>query len=332
MRMRTMVRAGSVLAAVAAGVAAGVMPAGATTEASWYPVLLQLPDGYPNATGYLTGTDGKGGYAGEFAIGDTSQVVTWTNGRPTVRGVPDGYEFASVADENGSGVVLGNAIDYDTGLSRGFTLDSHGFHLLPPPSGLSGSVDAVSINDRGDVVGAIGDQTNRQTVLWPALGSGPVVIPNKPDVYPRDLDQDGTILFNSDSGPFLWRSGVTTKLAKPGDYTYVSSIRNGSVVGRAGDHGYLWQTPGTPVELPGGSEAHEIGKSGLISGRLPIPNAPYGPLAIWQGTNPLGKLPLPTGFKGGSAYAIGDDDVIAGIVSNGPLDEGGVPVVWQRTP
>lgn len=331
MRMRSMLRAGTVLAALAAGVAASVLPAGATTEASWYPVRLQLPDGYPDATGYLTGTDGKGGYAGEFFIDGTSRVVTWTNGRPTVRGLPGGYEFAGVSDENRSGTVLGNASDYDTGTVRGYALDSRGFRMLTTPDGLTGPVEAVAINDRGDVLGVNRDQGKQSTVLYPALGARPVVIPNGPAEYPADLDEDGTILFNTEGGAFLWRAGVTEKLTAPSGWAYASSIRNGSVVGGVGGEGLLWRTPGNPEKLPDSAGAHAINKSGLIVGRMPIPNSPHGPLTTWQGTSPAGKLPMPSGFKAGNAYAIGDDGVIAGIATNGPVDDGGVPVVWQRT-
>lgn len=54
----------------------------------------------------MFGTDGKGGYAGELAIDDHIQVVTWRDGKVSVRGVPSGYQDAHVIDQSGAGTVL----------------------------------------------------------------------------------------------------------------------------------------------------------------------------------------------------------------------------------
>ncbi|MEU4668786.1 hypothetical protein AB0F91_12630 [Amycolatopsis sp. NPDC023774] len=83
--------------------------------------------------------------------------------------------------------------------------------------------------------------------------------------------------------------------------------------------------------LPDGDEATDVNSTGLIGGQLPnrtTPNAgaPFG----WQSTEPNGKLPLPAGYDRSDVKAIGDDGTVAGIVSNRPLDEGGVPVIWAR--
>ncbi|MEC3982751.1 hypothetical protein [Amycolatopsis sp. H20-H5] len=335
MQTRTRVRAGALITAVAAATTLSTLPAEAAAAPAWAATLLPLPAGYPNASGFLTGTDGHGGYAGEFLIGDTSQVVTWTGGKPTVRGVPAGFEFASVRDENSSGVVLGYAIDYDTGHSQTFTLDGNGFHVLPVPAGYD-SAYGVAINNRGDVLAQLvtDDPAKSATALWPALGNGPVVIPNahRSEVA-ADLDEDGTILLNyDDHGAFLWKDGVSRDLTVPaGDqYLYASAIKNGSVVG-SGATGLLWRTPDDPEALPDSDSARAVNASGLIVGRQPQPSTPYGPVAAWQGTTALGRLPMPEGYAKGSGYAVGDDGTIVGVTSNGPLDEGGVPVVWRST-
>ncbi|SDY73886.1 hypothetical protein SAMN05421504_106567 [Amycolatopsis xylanica] len=342
MRLKPLLRAGTVLAAIAAAVAASVMPAGATTQASWHPVRLQLPDGYENSMGYLFAAAGRGGYAGMFAAGDDDlDVVTWTDWRPTVRGVPAGHKSPYIRDENSSEVVLLTAHDSVTGESHTFTLDSHGYHRLTAPDGYSGTVRGVAINDRGDVLATVGDEGKRATVLWQALGSAPIVIPDGPDTRATDLDDDGTILFNDwKTGPSLWRAGVTEKLADPAGFSspYASSIRNGVVVGSAsstaepGGRGFVWRTPSTPMELPNSAKIRAIDKTGLIVGQLPDPKGPYGLPTTWQGTSQAGDLPRLGGYKGATAYAIGDDGVIAGTANPGPSDEGGVPVVWQRTP
>ncbi|WP_370946789.1 hypothetical protein AB5J62_04190 [Amycolatopsis sp. cg5] len=334
MRLKALLCAGMVLA----GVAASVMPAGAAAQGSWHPVRLELPDGYE--TGYLLTAAGKGGYAGMFKSGDDLDVVTWTDWRPSVRGVPAGHYSPYVHDQNSSGVVLVTASDSATGESHTFTLDSHGYHRITSPDGYSGAVDGIAINARGDILGMVGDEHNRATALWPASGSEPVVIPDERDTQAKDLDDDGTILFNNrKTGPFLWRSGTTEKLASPDKFSYpfVSSISNGVVVGsmsvvQSGPRGYVWRTPGTPVELPNSGEPAAIGKTGLIVGKLFDARGPYGLPSTWQGADPAGDLPLIRGYQGANAYAIGADGVIAGVLKPGLHDEGGMPVVWQRTP
>ncbi|WP_326568321.1 hypothetical protein VSH64_42235 [Amycolatopsis rhabdoformis] len=325
----------AVAAVALVGTGLGAVPAHA--ESTWHATLLPLPAGGGEDTyGFLVGTDGHGGYAGEYLVGDTSQVVTWTDGRPTVRGVPAGYEWAGVTDENSSGTVLGNAVDYDTGLSRGFLLDGNGFHLLPVAPGYV-STDAVALNDRGDVLTYLVSSDQNKTVgaLWPAFGSGPATIPTTGE-WARvvDVDQDGTVL----TGDALWRNGVLTPLKAPAGLTSPSgdAIRNGVVVGScltatSPNKAVRWATPDRPEVLPDGDEATDLNGAGLIGGQLPnqaIPNAgaPY----LWQDSTPIGKLPLPDGFDRGDVKAIGDDGTVVGVVSSRSLDEGGAPVIWQR--
>lgn len=336
MRLKPMLRAGTVVTAIAAS----VMPAGEATQGSWHAVRLQLPDGYKNSTGHLLAAAGRGGYAGMFAIGADEAVVTWTDWRPAARGVPAGHYSPYVHDQNSSGVVLVSARDSATGESHTFTLDSHGYHRVTSPEGYSGAVDGIAINDRSDILGMVGNEYKRATALSQASVSEPTVIPDEPDTRATDVDDDGTILFNNrKTGPFLWRSGVTEKLAAPDRYSRpsVSSISNGVVVGsvpvvQSGSRGYVWRTPSTPVELPNSGEIVATDKTGLIVGKLYDARGPYGLPTTWQGTNPAGDLPLLRGYQGATAYAIGDDGVIVGVVKPGLHDDCGVPVIWQRTP
>ncbi|WP_020673343.1 hypothetical protein [Amycolatopsis nigrescens] len=341
MGTRTRPRAG-VLIAAAITTTIGVLPAATAAgvpDPGWRASLLPLPDGYPDAKGYVTGTDGQGGYSGFLPLGETTQVVSWKDDKVTVHGLPDGTEFAAPNDQNRAGVIVGSALDYDTGESQGFILDGTGFHATPPPDGYA-SFEPVAINDRGDVVGTAyhpAHQAKDATVLWPVLGSGPIVIPNTDHYwqYPADLDEDGTILLNTDAGPYLWQNGVTRALEVPPDLTYpqANGLRNGLAVGTAsstqpGSSALLWDATGSVQRLPGGDIASGINASGLIVGRESSPE-PYGPLTTWQGTNPAGRLPIPDGYQKGSARVVGDDGTIAGWVSNGPLDEGGHPAVWH---
>lgn len=293
--------------------------------------------GHEDATGFVMGTDGHGGYTGDLGIDGTSQVVTWTNGRPTVRGVPAGYEFASVRDENGSGVVLGDASDYDTGRTRGFLLDDNGFHLVPDVAGYVGST-VLALNDRGDVlVNLVADDPAKGAVgLWPAVGQGLVVVPHTGD-WPdaMHLDNDGTVLFRD----HLWQDGVTTPFKLPAGYStaFGLALRNGVVVGFANPDGpppsqaFRWVTPDRPEPLPLGDQAMFVNSTGLSAGQLPNPTTPNaGAPFAWQDTTPIGRLLLPDGYRDGDVQAVGEDGTITGIVSNGPLDEGGAPVIWQR--
>ncbi|WP_039794638.1 hypothetical protein [Amycolatopsis alba] len=317
----------------------GVASAEATP--GWQATLLPLPAGHPGTSGFVFGTDGKGGYAGELAIDDRSQVVTWRDGKPSVRGVPSGYENAHVLDQNGAGTVLLQAYGAEASMTGIFLLDDQGFHEVPAPAGYT-KAHGLALNERGDVLGtASAEKTAEQvTVVWPVRGVGPVVIPTDGETWPTDLDIDGTVLFGSTRGPYTWRNGTVEKLAVPAGYTFAlpRSIRNGTVVGSAdaagvnGSTGFRWTSAAAPERLADSSAGFRVNGSGLIAGALTSePSVSYGHPAVWQGPGSVAKLPLPDGFAVGRAYAIGDDGAIAGIAANGPLDEGGAPVVWHRT-
>jgi hypothetical protein len=336
MTIRTTLRAGAwVAVAVMTTTTLGAAPAGAVP--GWQATLLPLPVGHPEASGFLTGTDGKGGYSGNFYIDEGMQVITWRDGKPSLRGTPAGYDWPSVDDQNSAGTVLVTATDTTTGGYGMFTLDDGGYRPVAPPIGYT-SAGAVAINSRGDILGTAwkDDSTKFVTVLWPVLGVGPMVIPDETGEYPVDLDDDGTILFTSDGHASVWRNGQADKLAIPAGFDAISGskIRNGAIVGYARGSavaGILWSTPGDPKPLEASGSAQAINASGLIAGELPPDlGSAYGPPAAWHNTTFLGKLPMPDGFERGHVYAVGDDGAITGFVSNRPLDEGGAPVVWHH--
>ncbi len=337
MSIRTTLRAG-VLATVAV-LTTTLGMASAEAVPGWQVTLLPLPAGHPRAAGFVFGTDGKGGYAGELAIDDRNQVVTWRDGKVSVRGVPSGYQDAHVIDQNSAGTVLLEA--NGAGGSRTFVLDEQGFHEVPVPAGYKGTW-AVALNDRGDILGTASTEKpdTHATVVWPSLGVGPIVIPTDEDARPADLDNDGTVLFNSSGRPYTWRNGTVEKLVIPAGYTVAlaRAIKNGTVVGSAdaegvnGSTGFRWTSATSPERLADSSAGLRVNGSGLIAGALTSePGVSYGHPAVWQAPGSVAKLPLPDGFAVGRAYAIGDDGAIAGIAANGPLDEGGAPVVWHRT-
>lgn len=295
--------------AVVLGLGIGGTASGAS-DPGWRLTMLPLPAGHEDATGYVTGTDGHGGYSGYLRIGAGTQVVTWSSGRPAVRGTPPGTEFAETRDQNRAGTIIGNAIDHETGAIVPFTLAAPGFRLLAR-SGFT-----TAINERGDIVGGIANDV----VLWPAGGEPVVVQVDLPSARAIDIDDDGTVLLASETGNYLWREGVLTRLADPS--AYAMAIRNGWIVGT----GLLWREPNAPTPLRDASIASEINGTGLIVGREQATSV-NGPLAVWRGSAPLERLPVPNGWLG-TAGALADDGSIAGWVSMGNPSEGGRPAVW----
>jgi hypothetical protein len=335
---KTWLRAG-VLATVAIAVTALGVPASANAAAvriPWRPTILPLPPGA--GAGNITGSDGKGEYTGTFRVNDVDQVVSWRNGQPFLRGVPSGYERVDANGENSSGVIVGTIHDYETFTSRTYTLDASGYHIKDNPAGYQ-EVTGVAINTRGDVVGeAYQPGVPRAVVLWRADGSAPVVIPETGDVsFPRDLDDDGTILLASGSGSALWKDGVLRKLTpSPSGWAEGYAIRNGIVVGSrswGGNQAARWSTPDGTTGLEGGGTAHDINKSGLTVGMVPTPSGPqiYGNAVVWRGTVP-GVVQGPSGYSVFRAEVAADDGTLAGYASNDATLSSGVPVIWRLTP
>jgi hypothetical protein len=298
-----------------------------------------LPSGLEDTRGYLTGTDSHGGYSGTFDIGGTPRVVTWTGGQPTVPALPKGFDSAYTVDENTSGLIVGDLLGSSDG--RAFVLQGATFTQLPQPSGYNGE-NVRAVNERGDVLGILfaENPANDVAVVWPQLssGNGPLLIPfTHEGQNPIDIDDDGTVLFASEDGALLWRGGTLSALRNPSGYTYSypGAIRDGVVVGDASSaaapnsQAFRWNTTPqgaqVPVALPDGTWAGAINSAGLTVG-ADDHNQPL----TWQGATPAGSLPIPSGYTAAVGGAVGDDNVVLGHASNGPLDQGGVPMIWQQ--
>lgn len=326
------------LVAAAAITTALAQPAEAAGLGHWQAELLAMPDGYPDATGWVRGTDSHGGYAGNLLLDGVSHVVTWSAGQPTVHPQPDGFESATVVDENSAGTVLGNAAAGTW--SQPYLLDHGGYELLLAPGDWS-RLGAVALNERGDVLGnATTTSGDDAVLLWRAADRAhPEVITGRPYMHPSDIDDDGTILVNSFPNSFLWRDGVFQQLTAPPGAAFLSAqgIRNGQVTGQYREpdqfHGEAvrWRSPGQPEVLPSSSSASGINRFGLIVGNGTKPDllGPPGPLSTWIEGRPMGPLPL-AGFAAGAAKAVGDDGTIAGEVSDrDPEAYSGRPAVWR---
>jgi hypothetical protein len=339
MKLKSWARlAAPVVAAVS--VVALAQPAQAAIRIAWRPTVLPLPPG--GSDGFLTASDGKGEYTGTFVINGVQSVVSWRGGRPVVRGVPSGYEAALAEDENPAGVVVGTTHDYDTMISRAYTLDATGFHVKDVPAGYD-YVYGVAINTRGDVLGRAmrfgGGTGSDAAVLWRADGSAPVLIPSTPDTYyVRDLDEDGTILFDAGNNSALWKDGVVRHLsAGPALQAWGYAIRNGVVVGTriksGGEQAVRWTSPTTLVDLAGGGRATGVNQAGLTTGLVPNPSGPVivGNAIAWRKTTP-GEVRGPSGYSTFEAPVVADDGSLAGFATNGSRGAGGVPVVWHLAP
>jgi uncharacterized membrane protein len=344
--VRTFARALAAATTLATTTAVLATPAAAAAPPHWALTLLPLPAGHEDATGFVNGTDGHGGYAGSVHVGDDLQVVTWADDRPTLRGAPVGTSSPFVADENAAGTIIGTAVDDDSSVATAFLLDGSGYRILP---NLSPSKDAVpmAINDRGDVVGTASTADGFAVpLLWPAddLDHPIHLAPGLLSAAARDIDDDGTVLLDADAdGVQLLASGTLTRLPDPVGYSFLAagSLSATLVVGTApsttvpGADGFVWCRPDNPTTcgsdqpqaLPRSDSALYVNESGVIVGRERGDDVD-GPLAVWQDLGFVERLAVPEGQRG-SAAAIGADGAIVGIVAAGPLDDGGRPAVWR---
>ncbi|MEV6441581.1 hypothetical protein [Amycolatopsis sp. NPDC051716] len=325
------------VAALAAGPAQAEIP-----KLGWQPTVLPLPAGAdPAGHGYLTASNGRGEYTGSFIVSDKLQVVSWRGGRPVLRGVPDGFEWAMVAGEDRAGRIYGEALDYDTNEDRSFVLDATGFHLWTPPPGYR-TFAVHAVNRRGDALGTLtttGDPARYLPAVWPAGAATPTVLdwPAGTDSV-VDIDDDGAILFGGFARDIVWKDGVSRPLADLPGFTnpHGSAIRHGVVVGFASnsnaEQAIRWTTPEQATPLPGGEYAIDVNAGGLTAGLASVPGSYHGKSPVWHGTTPAGELKQPGTYRGYQAGHVSDDGTFAGWASNGSLDEGGVPVIWRFTP
>lgn len=331
MKRKALTRAAAVVTAVTATAALGALPAqAATIGIPWRPTVLTTPSG---SVGSIAGSDGKGEYTGTFTVNGVTQVVSWRGGsvQPIVRGLPAGYEGAKAADENAAGTVVGTADDWDSMVSRVFTLDATGFHIKDVPAGYD-YVEGKAINTRGDVLGTaykFSGTGDNVAVLWLASGGAPVVVPHPGS---RDLDDDGTILFDTNESS-LWKDGVFRPLtSSPFGQAEGLSIRNGVIVGYSSTTraAVRWSTPDSePIAMREGAIAVSVNKAGLSVGYVPNSNPIYGNSIAWRGTTPGTLLPV-SGYKWFQAQVAADDGSFAGYVGNDLIGYG-VPVIWRKS-
>jgi hypothetical protein len=175
---------------------------------------LPLPPGQP-ARSIVTGGDPSGRYIlGVPFPGDRSQIVLiWDNGQ--VRSVPMPGEAPLLSDINTAGVAVGStSIVAGSDQHVAWVYQNGALTQLP-----GGNAVALGINDRGVIVGSVGNKP----AMWSSAGSPPTMLS-----LPGP-DWTGTV------------NGIDE------DGTMIGQIQNGQTTNLIG---YLWHPDGTGEQLP----------------------------------------------------------------------------------
>ncbi len=175
-------------------------------------------------------------YAEHFNIdGTRGRLVRYRDGHWQVIRLPRWIRFADPWDSPQQGVVVGS---YSTAQTIGVLVWDHGaLSTYPPPAGYSSAV-AYDGNRRGEVAGAIEDQSLRtdaavfsdgQTRLLPSLGGG--------DSAARAINDHGTVVGTAadtygNLRGVVWRGGVIHNLEREIPHRPVLSIEPADINNR----------------------------------------------------------------------------------------------------
>jgi hypothetical protein len=311
--------------------AAAIVPVKSGCE--WRPQVLPLPEG--TVRGGVTAGDGEwfAGTASTADPADPEQGVLWHRGRLVPLGLAFGLDTHLHA-VNPEGVAVGNVVD-DNG-THAIRHGENGYEYLEETRGTS---DAVDVNARGDVVGYDGPST---LVVWSADGTRRT-LPMPPGEYPYgrpSIDDDGTVALWTGrvgaGGTFEGRGyayaqdGTRTRLVPhhPGADVAVHDIKNGRIVGTAGDPengttAVAWQTTGSPTTTyPKGTEARAVNRSGLTVGKNPM-----GAPRVWSPTRAPSALPTPPTHTPGEVTTANDKE--PGGYTFPRQGPGSTPVRWR---
>jgi hypothetical protein len=294
--------------------------ASAAADCTWQqPEYLPVQNGADWSSLRITGVDGQGGVTGFYSPNRTDHTLArWTASGMEIVPRPDGVSMFVTMAGNASGVIVARADRADGSTVAMTHTPGAGYRELPTPAGyVVWGVD--DINSRGDVLGRAHREGSSWggAVLWRADGSAPEIIEPPQAGLPRPiaLGEDGTVLLDSSDGSFLWRNGVLTTLPDLGYSVDPRALTRDGVV-FSSPYGtprasWKWHEATGEVEkfdIDGVVEA--VNEDGLAVGYLDDGNYTA---AVWQGTRLVARLPLPTGISSGSAEAVGDGGVIAGI-------------------
>lgn len=314
MRRKSLFRRALFALAATTVVTALLAPAASAADCAWQMEYLPVHDGMSWSNLRITGVDGQGNVSGFYIPSQNDHVLArWTAAGMEVVPRPDGVTKFVTTAGNASGVVVAMA-DREDGSKVAMThTPGVGYRELPAPAGyVVWLVD--DINDRGDVIGRVHPAGSHEwgAVLWRADGSAPQVIEpaEAPLLRPIALGEDGTVLLDSYSGAWLWRSGALTALPDPDSMADPRALTRDGVIFRSYHGSWKWHEATGVVEAfaaPGVIEW--VNQEGLAVGYLD--DGDYTP-AVWQGTKFLTTLPLPADAYMGAADVVGESGVVAG--------------------
>ncbi len=279
--------AAAVAAVLMGGILAGAPAAEAASGCQWAPTTLPLPDGY-RLEDLGTG-DGAGAVAGTLrpnSPGEPLVGVVWRAGSPQVLGAAFGLD-TELDDVNASGVAVGSYTDPrefgEFPLHHAVRYTGGHFERLPDPPGYT-NAEALAINARGDILGAVGETAANgvgPTVVWPADAPGTVEVlpvPSPGWQVQGGINDDGTVAAavidwstgGNFAGYVLPKSGPAIRMARPvpsGDLV-PTAITTQRIAGYAGDGGaFLWHLDGSVDRaLPGLRNVTAMNSAGAIVG------------------------------------------------------------------
>jgi hypothetical protein len=253
-----------------------------------------------------------------------------------VQEAPDGGQIQYVAQSGESRdgtVLLSTSLGY-------LTLDrAGGYHQVP--TGSFANVEATLIGPNGDLVGRADDpaEPDREvTLYWPSPSAEPVLLAGLlPNSVAKAIDDDGSVLFTSFSGPYLVRQGVARKLALPSASwatKLVVAVRHGIVAGHGNaatnlpNTGLVWRSPDSPQVQENSHQIFGVNSYGLSVGEEYVPRR-VGPMAVWLNGHELGRLPAPDGYQITTARFVDENGTIAGTVASKPHVSPDLPALWR---
>ncbi|MEV6235192.1 hypothetical protein [Lentzea sp. NPDC051838] len=266
----------------------------------------------------ITGVDRWGNVSGFYSPNrDDHTLARWTADGMQIVPRPEGAKKFVTRAANASGVVAAS-VDRTDGTTVAMTHSpGAGYRELPTPAGYQ-VWGVEDINDRGDVLGRVqpaGTSSWGGLVVWHADGHAPDII-ELPGINGIALGEDGTVLVDSWDGASLWRGGaLAKKLPDLGSSVDPRALTRDGVIFSSPygeDVGsWLWtESTGVVERFSGNGVVEAANQDGRSVGYLKDGNYTA---VVWQGTTLVGALPLPQGVTSGSAEAVGESGVIAGI-------------------
>lgn len=281
--------------------------------------------GYPQSTAVLETAPGE--YLGRTGSLSDSQFLTWKN-NGTVESTPwpDRYNLGRLNGADGSGRAVGTMDvfrDFDQP-EIAFTIKDGSLTLLTFPAGVFG-LDAVGVNQNGDIAVVGAGQDHLRYFVWPAGQASPIEVLVHADQihYMSGITDDRRLAVDWINGDGHGRAatfinGEATLLPLPAGYTesWTGMVAGGWILGGVSPKpntaapSVVWDPSGAVHLLPTGFTPHSINRSGAILGDY------QGGTVVWHPDGTVQPTPA-------AAYlaSIADDGLLLGAIN-------GVPTTW----